>query len=216
VLHLFETNVLRTVRMNHAVLPQMRAQRSGLLVHVSAAVGRFVMPFMVNYSAAKHAVEALAEGYRYELAPFGIDSVIIEPGAYFTRGSRDTILRPQDVARVEAYGELASFAEGMYQQTAQAQDRGEVEDAGEVATLIADVIEQPASTRPLRIPIGSAPAPMLAPINELTDQIQTQALQYMGLPHLTHLAGVAASTGSTDATSGVPTQPDTSAASTPA
>lgn len=85
---------MSAVRVTHEVLPHMRARRSGLIVTMSAAVGRFVLPFMTNYSAAKHAVEALAEGYRYELAPFGIDSVIVERAAFLTAGSRSGILRP--------------------------------------------------------------------------------------------------------------------------
>jgi NAD(P)-dependent dehydrogenase (short-subunit alcohol dehydrogenase family) len=64
VQQILETNFLTAVRAARAVLPQMRKQGSGLLVQVSSGVGRFVMPYMTLYSAAKHAVDALAEGYR--------------------------------------------------------------------------------------------------------------------------------------------------------
>ena len=65
--------------MNRAVLPYMRDAGSGLIVHVTSGVARIVMPFMAHYSASKFAVEALAESYRYELAPLGVDSVVVEP-----------------------------------------------------------------------------------------------------------------------------------------
>ncbi len=68
--------------MNRAVLPAMKRQGSGLLLHVSSGAGRLVIPGMGLYCASKFAMEALAEVYRYELASLGIDSVVIEPGAY--------------------------------------------------------------------------------------------------------------------------------------
>jgi NAD(P)-dependent dehydrogenase (short-subunit alcohol dehydrogenase family) len=70
--------------MNRAILPYMRRRSSGLLVHISSGAGRIALPGMGFYSASKFALEALAETYRYELAPQGIDSVIVEPGAFPT------------------------------------------------------------------------------------------------------------------------------------
>ncbi len=80
----FDTNFFGVLRMNRAVLPTMRRQKSGLLLHVSSGAGRLVIPGMGLYCASKFAMEALAEVYRYELASQGIDSVVIEPGAYAT------------------------------------------------------------------------------------------------------------------------------------
>lgn len=83
----FDVNFFSAVRMNRAVLPSMRERRSGLVIQVSSLIGRLVLPFMTQYSAVKHAVEALAEGYHYELAPFGVESVIVEPQSFPTQGS---------------------------------------------------------------------------------------------------------------------------------
>ena len=55
-----------------------------------------VLPFLVTYSTAKHAMEALAEGYHYELAPFGVESVIVEPQSHPTQGSLHKIVKPAD------------------------------------------------------------------------------------------------------------------------
>ena len=67
----FQVNLLRVVPVNRAVLPAMRHQRSGLLIHVRSGVGRTVVPGFAAYSASKFAQEALADAYRFELAPLG-------------------------------------------------------------------------------------------------------------------------------------------------
>lgn len=76
----FETNVLGTIAMITAVLPQMRAAGCGRVVTVTSVGGR-VCGFGVSiYCASKFAQEGLGEGLALELAPFGIQSVIVEPG----------------------------------------------------------------------------------------------------------------------------------------
>src|SRR5258708_26247744 len=81
---LMDTNFFGSVRVNRAVLPHMRRQRSGVLMHISSAAGRIVAPSMGFYCASKFALEAFAESYHYELAGQGIESVIVEPGQYET------------------------------------------------------------------------------------------------------------------------------------
>jgi NAD(P)-dependent dehydrogenase (short-subunit alcohol dehydrogenase family) len=79
---LFDLNVFGALRVNRAVLPSMRARNSGLLVHVSSAIGR-VMPKVGGlYATTKWALEGLAESLHYEVAAFGIDVAIVEPGAF--------------------------------------------------------------------------------------------------------------------------------------
>jgi len=62
----------------------MRKQRSGLIIQISSNSGRVVVPYIGAYTASKFAVEAIAQTYSMELQPLGIESVIIEPGAYPT------------------------------------------------------------------------------------------------------------------------------------
>src|SRR5580704_18039952 len=69
---LMDTNFLGSVRVNRAVLPHMRRQRSGVLMHVSSVAGRVILPSTGFYCASKFALEALAEAYSYELASQGI------------------------------------------------------------------------------------------------------------------------------------------------
>src|ERR1700682_5395594 len=81
---LFNTNVFGVMRVNRAALPQMRAQGSGLLLQIGSISGRIGMPFLGLYGATKFTLEGLTESYRYELAPFGIDAAILEPGTFPT------------------------------------------------------------------------------------------------------------------------------------
>jgi NAD(P)-dependent dehydrogenase (short-subunit alcohol dehydrogenase family) len=76
----FETNVFGLTRLTQLALPGMRAQGWGRVVNVSSMGGRFTFPGGGFYHASKHAVEALSDALRYELAPFGVAVVLIEPG----------------------------------------------------------------------------------------------------------------------------------------
>jgi NAD(P)-dependent dehydrogenase (short-subunit alcohol dehydrogenase family) len=92
----FDVNVFGLARLIQLVLPLMRAQRSGRIVNVSSIGGRFGEPFGAWYHATKFAVEGLSDSLRMELHPFGVDVVVIEPGAILTEWNaiaRDGLLR---------------------------------------------------------------------------------------------------------------------------
>lgn len=76
----FETNIFGLARLTQLVLPQMRARGEGRIVNVSSMGGKITLPGAAWYHATKHALEGLSDVMRYELRPFGIDVVIIEPG----------------------------------------------------------------------------------------------------------------------------------------
>jgi NAD(P)-dependent dehydrogenase (short-subunit alcohol dehydrogenase family) len=79
-----ETNVVGVLRVTRAVLPAMRARGGGAIVNVSSIAGLVVVPVVGAYHASKFAVDALTEALRYEVAPFGIRVVCIEPGNFQT------------------------------------------------------------------------------------------------------------------------------------
>lgn len=189
VQQIVESNFLTSVRTNRAVLPQMRSQGSGLLVQVSSGVGRFVMPYMTLYSAAKHAVDALAEGYRYELAALGIDSVIVEPGSFPTVGSLTKLLTPSDRDRVAGYGDIDERGQAMYSHNDRLNRGPEAPDPQLVADAIADLVDTPAGSRPLRTTVGPPPAPQAAQINETAARVQEETLGYMGLADMISVKG---------------------------
>lgn len=81
---IFDTNFFGLMRVNNAVLPQMRAQKSGLIILVSSIGGLIGLPFQGIYSATKFAAEGMSEALSMEVRPFGIDVVVVEPGDFAT------------------------------------------------------------------------------------------------------------------------------------
>ena len=88
----YETNVFGLIRTTQAVLPIMRKQRSGLIVNISSGAGRFGFPTGSAYVSTKFAVEGLTESMSYELEPFGIKVILIEPGVIKTNFFNSSVL----------------------------------------------------------------------------------------------------------------------------
>src|SRR5712692_1451388 len=175
----FETNVFSVLRVNRAVLPQMRKQGSGLLLQIGSSAGRLAMPYLGLYAATKFAVEGLTESYRYELAPFGIDAAIIEPGTYPTTISANRQVAA-DAERLALYrAGLEAFMGRFYAENRSATPP----DPQEVADAIARVIAQPAGERPLRTVVATV-AQRQAPqaLNDAAAQAMHSFLEALNIP----------------------------------
>jgi NAD(P)-dependent dehydrogenase (short-subunit alcohol dehydrogenase family) len=171
---LMDTNFLGPVRVNRAVLPHMRRQRSGLLIHVSSAAGRVVIPSGGFYCASKFALEALAEAYSYELAAQGIESVILQPGQYETPIFGNTVAAA-DQARTDTYGAakgIQAKVSGALSSTAA--------NAQEVADTVLRIVETPAGERQLRYFVSPQDFGVNE-INALSEQVQSKVLEAFGL-----------------------------------
>jgi NAD(P)-dependent dehydrogenase (short-subunit alcohol dehydrogenase family) len=171
---LMDTNFLGSVRVNRAVLPHMRRQRSGVLIHVSSGAGRVVLPSFGFYCASKFALEALAESYHYELAAQGIESVILEPGQYETP-IFGNIVNGADEARTNTYGavkEIPAKVNAALSSTAA--------NAQEVADAVLRIIETPAGEKQLRYFVSPQNFGV-DEINTLTKQVQANVLEAFGL-----------------------------------
>jgi NADP-dependent 3-hydroxy acid dehydrogenase YdfG len=107
---MFDVNVFGVQRVMRAVLPHLRQNEKGTIIHTSSCIGRVTTPFLASYSASKYALESLAEGYRAELSGFGIESCIVEPGGFPT-GFMTGMITPSDTERMKQYGEMASLPE---------------------------------------------------------------------------------------------------------
>jgi NADP-dependent 3-hydroxy acid dehydrogenase YdfG len=104
----FETNVFGLVRLCQLVLPGMRATGGGRIVNVSSVAGRLTIPAAGYYHASKYAVEAISDALRFEVRPFGVHVILIEPGLIRT-GFGDTAAHrlSQNDQAGSAYAQLA-------------------------------------------------------------------------------------------------------------
>ncbi len=117
----FEVNVFGQVALTRALLPSLRRAR-GRIVFVSSIGGKVVMPFTAPYGASKHAIEAIADSLRVELAPSHVRVALVEPGSVATPiwdKSRDEAERLQVPPELEPwYGEAVAKMTGVLEETA--------------------------------------------------------------------------------------------------
>ena len=143
-LDLFQTNFFGVHRLVRAVLPAMRERKAGRLVTIGSIAGFLPIPFDAFYSASKHALEGYCESLEYEVRPFGIHTVLIQPGFVRTR-IRSNLIRTK--ARIDVYAKDR-------QRVCDLLDRG-VErgvDPVRVAEVVEDALNKP---RPkLRMRVG--------------------------------------------------------------
>jgi NAD(P)-dependent dehydrogenase (short-subunit alcohol dehydrogenase family) len=171
---LMDTNFLGVVRVNRAVLPHMRRQHSGVIMHISSGAGRVILPSAGFYCASKFAMEALAESYSYELAAQGIESVIVEPGQYETPVFGNTV-KAEDVARTETYGAAKEFPAKI--NGALSSSAGNAQD---VADVVLRIVETPAGEKKLRYFVSPQDIG-LNEINAFLAGVQGKVLEAFGL-----------------------------------
>jgi short-subunit dehydrogenase len=100
----FETNVFGLLRLTQLALPGMRRQGWGKVVNLSSMGGRMTLPGGGIYHATKYAIEAMSDALRFEVRGFGVDVIIIEPGAIKTEFGNTAI------AKVDAIGGSPDYA----------------------------------------------------------------------------------------------------------
>ncbi|MCG8346336.1 MAG: SDR family oxidoreductase [Chloroflexales bacterium] len=173
---LFDVNVLGILRMNRAVLPHMRQQRNGLIIYLSSALGRIILPFGGLYTASKFAVEALAEAASYELKPLGIDSLIIQPGAYGTSFSANMVMG-NDAERLQTYGPVKENLE-KFLANFSAREPGNPQ---EVVDAIVAAVENMGTEQALRLPVGADMKQPVETLNQTAQAVQQQLLAAFGM-----------------------------------
>jgi len=100
-----EVNFFGTLNVTRAILPVMRAQRRGHVVTVSAMLGIVGAPFVSIFSASKFALEGWMESIDPEVAPFGIITTVVEPGAFRTKQPKDRGRTVFPAIAIEDYAE---------------------------------------------------------------------------------------------------------------
>jgi NAD(P)-dependent dehydrogenase (short-subunit alcohol dehydrogenase family) len=139
----FETNVFGLIRMCQLVLPGMRRQGWGRIVNISSMGGKLVFPGGAAYHATKHSVEAVSDALRFEVKPFGVNVVIIEPGLIVTRFGETAA---GSVDEAESGGPYARFNAAVAKTTAEAYN-GPLAKLGGGPETVARKIEQAISAR---------------------------------------------------------------------
>jgi NAD(P)-dependent dehydrogenase (short-subunit alcohol dehydrogenase family) len=138
----FETNFFGVVRMTQAVLPHMRERRRGRIVMISSVAGLITAPAQGGYSATKHAIEAMSNALRLELRPFGIHTILIEPGFIRTgiQQAAQELAGPYDEKiRIGPYAKLyAKFLSGAKEASAKGKTTPE-----DCARVVLEAIENP-------------------------------------------------------------------------
>jgi NAD(P)-dependent dehydrogenase (short-subunit alcohol dehydrogenase family) len=138
----FETNVFGTLWVIQAALPILRTQRSGHIITVSSIGGIMSFPTGGSYNGTKFAVEAMSEALAGEVAPFGINVTILEPGSYST-GFRTAAQAPP---AIEAYDRIRQHVRSAFKP----------EEVGDPAATGAAILEAvDAEPPPLRLVLGS-------------------------------------------------------------
>ncbi len=144
---MFETNVFGLAAMTRAVLPLMRAQKSGAIVNISSQGGFIGFAGVGYYNATKFAVEGLSEALAKEVAPFGIKVLIVEPGPFRTDWGGRSLKTPK--TPIEAYTDTAVARRKAIHDYSGSQPG----DPARAAEAIVATVESP--NPPLRLPLGS-------------------------------------------------------------
>ena len=173
-----ETNYFGAIRTMQAVLPSMRAAKSGLIINTSSLVGEISPPFFSTYSATKHALEGYVQGLRYEVSPFGIDVAIVQPGPFGT----GLLAGGQAPARrdvLTSYGDLAGVPAAIGEHFANFLQSEEAPNPQLVVDAYLALAEMPSGKRPTRTVVGIAWG--VDEINASKQPVQDRILKEMQL-----------------------------------
>jgi NAD(P)-dependent dehydrogenase (short-subunit alcohol dehydrogenase family) len=146
---LYEVNVFGVQRMNRAVIPHFRDQKSGLIVYTSSLLGRIALPFYGLYQSSKWALEAMAENYRVELSTFGIENCIVEPGGYPTAFA-ENLMFPSDASQAVNYGGFIHAPQKMGENFHNVLMNNPQQNPQRVADAFADLLDIPVGQKPFR------------------------------------------------------------------
>jgi NAD(P)-dependent dehydrogenase (short-subunit alcohol dehydrogenase family) len=171
---IFETNLFGALRVAQAALPAMRARGQGWVCTVSSQLGRLVRPGLGHYCSTKFGMEAMFEALAYEMAPFGVEVTIVQPGGYPTRiwdnarDINDTILTRVPAPAQAAYARHLSMNDSLFAGSMQT-------DPMDVPRAVATMLALAPGSRPLRRPVAPNTAGVDA-VNRVSADIQARML----------------------------------------
>ncbi len=179
ILAQLDLNVVGAARTANAVLPGMRTRGDGLIIQVSSTAGRAAFPGFGVYHASKWGLEGMSEAMRYELAPLGIDVVIVEPGPFATnffdnmkQGSQQGVMG--DYAHVgEFFSGFQSNVEGLFE------SEEAPTDPHVVVEIFERLVDTPRGQRPIRTIAGLDFG--FQALNDASEPIRKAGLESMGI-----------------------------------
>jgi len=136
----YETNLFGVIRVTQAVLPVMRKQKSGIIVNISSGAGKIAIPVQSAYVSTKFAIEGLSESMAYELEPFGIKVVLVEPGFIKTNIGNNIVTAKKSQDAISPYSQLT---ENMVSFIEHGLERGSPPDVVAKVVLKAVISENP-------------------------------------------------------------------------
>ena len=182
----FDANVYGPFRVTNAFLPKMREKGDGLIISISSIMGRIVLPFAGPYTASKWALEGLFESWRYELAPLGIDTVMIEPGGFPTEIA-DKTGRPGNGEVMAQYGPTLEAFHQWTTAFGEMFSGDNVPDPQDVADAVKATIETPKGERTFRVIVDSLLPQAPTAINDQYVGAQRQLLEGLGMASLAEI-----------------------------
>ena len=174
----FDVNVFGAMRLTQLVLPHLRAQGSGTIVNITSMGGRIHTPLGGWYHATKYALEALSDCLRIEVAPFGIDVVVIEPGGIQTEWGAIAAGNLEGTAGTGAYADQAAAVASSLRSEADG-------TRNSPPSVIADAVATAVTARRprTRYAVGFGAKPLIAAKTVLPDRTyDTLISRAVGLP----------------------------------
>lgn len=164
---IMDVNLYGIVRVYQELLPAMRKEQDGLIINVSSNAGRISLPFQIPYNCSKFAIEALTEGGYEELIGQGVETVLVEPGAFLTDLYAKEGTNADKEGLLEAYGEDTILRYTGFGSKMGAKLQIYQPNPQDIADAALKLIEMEKGTRPLRTSVD--------PIGQGVDQEYNQA-----------------------------------------
>jgi NAD(P)-dependent dehydrogenase (short-subunit alcohol dehydrogenase family) len=181
------TNAVGAMRVNRAVLPIMRKQKSGLLLWIGSGTSRVVPPFLAPYTAAKAAMDSLADSVSYEVARFGIETSILMPGPFVEGTAHFPHAEfPHDAAIQEEYASVYGDALARNEEATRSLfPQGVIADVQAIADEALRIVDLPHGSRPYRSEVDFSDFGD-KPVNAVAGVMRGRLMERFGFADMLH------------------------------
>jgi NAD(P)-dependent dehydrogenase (short-subunit alcohol dehydrogenase family) len=187
LLESLNTNAVGAIRVNRAVLPIMRRQKSGLLLWIGSGTSRVVPPFLAPYTAAKAAMDSLADSVSYEVSRFGIETSILMPGPFVEGTAHFAHAEfPHDPAIQKEYAAVYGDALARNEEATRALfPQGVIADVQAIADEALRIVDLPHGSRPYRSEVDFSDFGD-KPVNAVASVMRERLMKRFGLADMLH------------------------------